>query len=106
MRLSKKVLLVSLVLVLAAGMVFAGGSKDTAKKQGKVLTIYCWNDEFQTRFNDYFAAKGLVPDGIEVNWVITPNQGNAYQDKLDEALLRQNSASERDIIDIFLVEAD
>jgi F0F1-type ATP synthase assembly protein I len=32
MRLSKKVLLVSLVLVLAAGMVFAGGSKDTAKK--------------------------------------------------------------------------
>ncbi|HQC27407.1 MAG TPA: carbohydrate ABC transporter substrate-binding protein [Treponemataceae bacterium] len=106
MRLSKKVLLVSLVLVLAAGMVFAGGSKDTAKKQGKVLTIYCWNDEFQTRFNDYFAAKGLVPDGIEVNWVITPNQGNAYQNKLDEALLRQNSASERDIIDIFLVEAD
>ncbi|HUH44907.1 MAG TPA: carbohydrate ABC transporter substrate-binding protein, partial [Treponemataceae bacterium] len=67
MRLSKKVLLVSLVLVLAAGMVFVGCAKDTAKKQGKVLTIYCWNDEFQSRFNDYFAAKGLVPDGIEVN---------------------------------------
>ena len=72
--------------------------------EGKVLRIYCWNEEFQSRFNDYYAGK--LPDGIEVEWVITPNEGNAYQDKLDQDLLNQDKASDDDKIDIFLVEAD
>jgi DNA-binding transcriptional regulator/RsmH inhibitor MraZ len=73
---------------------------------GKVLTIYVWNDEFQTRFKDYFEKAGLVPKDVTVNWVVTPNQDNAYQNKLDEALLNQDKASPNDKIDIFLVEAD
>jgi DNA-binding transcriptional regulator/RsmH inhibitor MraZ len=77
-----------------------------ATNDGKVLTIYCWNDEFQTRFKDYFEKAGLVPKDVTVNWVITPNQDNAYQNKLDEALLNQDKASANDKIDIFLVEAD
>jgi len=73
---------------------------------GKVLPIYVWNDEFQTRFKDYFEKAGLVPKDVTVNWVVTPNQDNAYQNKLDEALLNQDKAAPNDKIDIFLVEAD
>jgi hypothetical protein len=94
-----------LMVAVAAGSVglFAAPK---ATNGGKVLTIYCWNDEFQTRFKDYFEKPGLVPADVKVNFVVTPNQDNAYQNKLDEALLAQGSASADDKIDIFLVEAD
>ncbi len=72
--------------------------------QGKVLRIYAWNEEFQSRFNDYFLASGKLPADVEVEWVITPNADNAYQNKLDADLLSQDSAEEP--IDIFLIEAD
>ncbi len=92
------------------------GSKDTGKTEdtpvatktedtGKTLTIYCWNDEFQKRFNSYYVPNaGTMLDGIEVNWVMTPSADNAYQNKLDEGLLGQESATEK--IDLFLIEAD
>jgi hypothetical protein len=94
-----------LALTVATGTVglFAAPK---ATDGGKVLTIYVWNDEFQTRFKDYFEKAGLVPKDVTVNWVVTPNQDNAYQNKLDEALLNQDKASPNDKIDIFLVEAD
>lgn len=72
--------------------------------EGKVLRIYCWNEEFKSRFTDYFEKAGKLPAGVEVEWVITPNQNNAYQNKLDEDLLNQEKAEEK--IDIFLIEAD
>ena len=93
----KKLLAAALAITCAASL-FA------AKKQGKVLNIYCWNEEFQSRFNSYYASK--LPSDVKVNWVITPNQGGAYQDKLDEALLAQKKAKKDDKVDIFLVEAD
>jgi hypothetical protein len=74
--------------------------------EGKVLNIYCWNDEFQGRYEDYFATPGLLPDGITVNFIITPNENNAYQNALDEALLNQDSAAQDDKVDMFLIEAD
>lgn len=77
---------------------------EPAAPEGKVLRIYCWNEEFQDRYNDYYADK--LPEGIEVEWVITPNEDNAYQDKLDQDLLKQDSAADDEKIDIFLVEAD
>ncbi|MEN6340452.1 MAG: carbohydrate ABC transporter substrate-binding protein [Clostridiaceae bacterium] len=79
---------------------------EPAAEQGKVYNIYCWNDEFQTRFQKYFVDAGLVPDGITINWVITPNADNAYQNKLDETLLAQGTAAADDKIDLFLIEAD
>ena len=97
----KKTLAAALALaVLASNFVMA------AKKQkaGKVLNIYCWNEEFQSRFNDYYASK--LPSDIKVNWIITPSQGNAYQNKLDEALLMQKKAKADEKVDLFLVEAD
>jgi hypothetical protein len=77
----------------------------TAKEQGKVLNIYCWNTEFQDRF-EYFKKSGKLPEDVVVNFIVTPNENNAYQNALDAALLNQESASADDKIDIFLVEAD
>jgi len=74
--------------------------------QGKVYNIYCWNTEFQDRFAEYIDKAGLIPEGVTVNWVITPNENNAYQDKLDEVLLQQKDLPDDEKIDLFLVEAD
>lgn len=105
----KRLLCLVLVLAMVMASFTACGSKDTTLAEtndGKVFRIYCWNTEFQERFNDYFVAKGLVPDGITVEWVITPSENLAYQDKLDAALLAQGTAAADDKIDMFLVEAD
>lgn len=77
-------------------------SDDTAGDEGKVLTIYCWNEQFQERFNQIYAER--LPEDVEVNWVITPTQDNAYQDKLDQDLPGNETADEK--IDLFLLEAD
>ena len=109
---------------LIAAMVFGlsacgskGGDEGTADagEAGKVLNIWCWNDEFQTRFNDYYpevaevaedGSTTTLKDGTVVNWIIEPNEGNNYQTKLDEALLSQESADTDSKVDMFLVEAD
>lgn len=74
--------------------------------EGKVLNIYCWNEEFKTLFETYYQGAGLLDDGITVNFIITPSDNNAYQNALDEALLNQESASADEKIDIFMIEAD
>ena len=126
----KKNMKAILALLLAFAMVFSmaacGSSSSEAPaadepaaeepaEQGKVLNIWCWNDEFQTRFNDYYpeveeaaedGSTTTLKDGTVVNWIIEPNENNNYQTKLDEALLNQESASDDEKIDLFLVEAD
>lgn len=74
--------------------------------QGKVFNIYCWNEEFQGLFKTYFEDKGLVPEGIKVNFIITPNANNQYQNALDEALLNQEKAGTDEKVDMYLIEAD
>jgi len=73
-----------------------------SESEGKVLTIYAWNDEWKKFFEKYYK----VPDGITVNWVINPSENGVYQQKLDDALLNQDKAAADDKIDIFLAEAD
>lgn len=77
---------------------------DASADSGKVLNIYCWNDEFQSRFNGY--AADLVPADVKVNWVINTNEGGVYQQKLDDALKAQDGAADDEKVDIFLIEAD
>ena len=113
-KLSKAALIISVAALIFAGCAKkesgTGSSSSGAVKNaagtsgGKVLNIYVWNEEFQSRFNDFYAKK--LPSDVTVNWVITPNQGNAYQNKLDETLILQDKAAANDKIDIFLVEAD
>lgn len=84
----------------------AAPAAPAATEQGKVYNIYCWNTEFQDRFKSYFEEKGLIPEGVTVNWIITPSDGGAYQAKLDEALLAQEGAAADNKVDLFLIEAD
>ena len=85
---------------------------ETPTDEGKVLNVYCWNDEFQRRVKAHYpgyeevdATHGKIGD-VEVVWNITPNADNAYQNNLDEALVNQESASADDKVDLFLIEAD
>lgn len=75
--------------------------------QGKVLNIYCWNEEFKSRVEAYYPKYDkdtqMIGD-VKVNWVITPNENNAYQDALDSALLNKTEADDK--VDLFLIEAD
>ena len=75
---------------------------EPAAQQGKVFNIYAWNEEFKGFFEKYYT----VPEGVTVNWIINPRDNGVYQQKLDEALLNQASASDDDKIDMFLAEAD
>lgn len=123
----KKITSLFLVASMALSLAACGSSEseenteDTAQEEsesteeGKVLNIWCWNDEFQSRFNDYYPevkevaedkSTTTLNDGTVVQWTINPNENNNYQTKLDEALLNQESADADDKIDIFLIEAD
>ncbi len=99
--------MLGIMSVSLAGCGTAGtGNTQSESEQGKVLNICCWNEEFPGLFKTYFEEKGLVPEGIKVNFIITPNQDNQYQNALDEALLNQGNVSKDEKIDMFLVEAD
>ncbi|MBR1670127.1 MAG: carbohydrate ABC transporter substrate-binding protein [Butyrivibrio sp.] len=85
---------------------------DVSADEGKVLNISAWNEEFKSRLTDHYPGYEVV-DGttgkigdVTVNWLITPNEENAYQNRLDELLLAQDGAAADDKVDLFLVEAD
>ena len=57
---------------------------------GKVLNIYCWNDEFKQRFEAYYQKDHAdMLKGIQVKYTINPNEQGVYQGKLDQALMQQ-----------------
>lgn len=87
-------------------------SEAAASDEGSVFNVYVWNEEFKSRVEDHYpgyeqvdATTGKIGD-VTVNWVITANDNNAYQNNLDENLLKQADAAADDKIDMFLVEAD
>lgn len=106
----KKFLAVLLTAVMAVSMLTGCGSK--VASDGKVLNIYCWNEEFKTRVTDHYPDYEVVDEvtgkigDVTVKWNITANADNAYQNNLDNTLLNQDSAAADDKVDIFLVEAD
>lgn len=113
----KKLLCVLLTTAMTASMLAGCGEKATGSdtqvsSDGKVLNIYCWNEEFKSRLTDHYPGYEVV-DGttgkigdITVKWNITPSDDNAYQNNLDATLPKQSSAAADDKIDLFLVEAD
>lgn len=91
----------------------AAGSGEAT--EGKVLNFWVWNDELRSRVNQFYPGVQSVADdlstttlknGVTIKWTVNPNQDNNYQNKLDEALLNQNSAAPDDKIDMFAIEAD
>lgn len=112
----KKFLAVLLTAVMAVSMFAGCGEKGVPNLEetsgGKVLNIYCWNEEFQSRVTDHYPGytkvdevTGTIGD-VTVKWHITANADNAYQNNLDTTLLAQEDAAADDRVDIFLVEAD
>lgn len=107
-----------IAIALAAGTMVGCSSKSSTSAsgaEGKVINIYSWNDEFRQRVEAVYpevkstSKDGTVTklkDGSEIHWIINPNQDGVYQQKLDEALEKQDSASADDKVDIFLSETD
>ncbi len=93
-----------------------GGNTSTdggdAAAEGKVLNIWCWNDEFQQRVKAFYPGYTHNDDGtgsigdVKVVWTINPNADNGYQIPLDAALQDQDNVAADEKIDIFLIEAD
>lgn len=85
---------------------------DSAAEEGKVLNIWCWNDEFQNRVKSFYPGYVHNEDGtgtigdVKVVWTINANENNGYQIPLDAALLDQENKAADERIDIFLIEAD
>lgn len=116
------VLAASVAAGLLAGCGGAGGSGgsgadagNAGTEEGKVINIYSWNNEFRERVEAVYpevaetSKDGTVTtlkDGTEIHWIVNPNQDGVYQQKLDEALLKQADASADDKVDIFLSETD
>ena len=99
----KKLIALLLALVMVFALCACGATpKAETKEEGKVFNIYAWNEEFKGFFEKYYT----VPEGVTVNWIITPSDNGAYQQKLDEALLNQANAADDDKVDMFLAEAD
>ena len=104
----KKLLCVLLTAAMATSMLAGCGGK--AESDGKVLNIYCWNEEFKTRITDHYpgytavdGTTGTIGD-VTVKWNITPNADNAYQNNLDATLANQASAAADDKIDILPIQ--
>lgn len=128
----KKVVAMMLAATMVAGtLAGCGNSSESAKsdaanveeanaevanaEEGMIINIYAWNDEFRERLEAVYpevektSDDGTVTtlkDGTEIHWVINPNQDGVYQQKLDEALLRQADAAADEKVDIFLSETD
>ena len=115
----KRVVSILLIAAMAAGLAAGcGKSSDSGTgsgDEGKVINIYSWNDEFRERVEAVYpevketSKDGTVTtlnDGTEIHWIINPNQDGVYQQKLDEALMKQADAAADDKVDIFLSETD
>ena len=90
----------------------AGAEAVPAADEGTVLNIQCWNEEFKSRVKAHYpgyeevdGTTGKIGD-VTVKWTITPSDDNAYQNNLDEMLLKQADAAADDKVDLFLIEAD
>ncbi|MFA6830275.1 MAG: carbohydrate ABC transporter substrate-binding protein [Bacilli bacterium] len=114
----KKSVIMLLAVTAVAGLTTgcnptgASGSGETS--DGNVINIRCWNNEFEGRFKNYYGKikedlgndTFLLNNGKKVKFNIVANDGNGYQNALDEALRNQSAAAADEKVDMFLMEAD
>lgn len=86
--------------------------EETPEKEGTVLQIQCWDDEFRLLLENYYPGYEKVDEStgkigdVTVKFTITPLDDNEYQSHLDSVLPENENASEKDTVDIFLVETE
>lgn len=109
---TRKAMSIVLAASMMTGMTVSAMPVMAAEEEGSILNIYCWNEEFKSRLTDHYpgyeevdGTTGTIGD-VTVKWNITPSDDNAYQNNLDENLLKQADAAADDKIDLFLLEAD
>lgn len=109
---TRKAMSIVLAASMMTGMTVSAMPVMAAEEEGSILNIYCWNEEFKSRLTDHYSGyeevdgtTGTIGD-VTVKWNITPSDDNAYQNNLDENLLKQADAAADDKIDLFLLEAD
>ena len=111
----KKALAVLLTASVIAGTMGGTATIVHADEEGKVINIYSWNDEFRQRLEAVYpevketSKDGTVTtlnDGTEIHWIINPNQDGVYQQKLDEALMKQADADTTSYVGTQLKESD
>lgn len=92
-----------------------GSASSDADGEGKVINIYSFNDEVKNRLTAVYSeiestsadgTTSTLKDGTEIHWIVNPSADGVYQDKLDEALMKQASAAADDRVDIFAAEID
>ena len=87
MKLSKKVVLVSLFAVLALGLVFAGGGKDTAKSKEVVLKVMGYGDNSNSEGQNFVrivSAFEAANPGVKVDYEMLYDE--AYHNKVKARL--------------------
>ena len=91
----------SKVVALALAM---GSIASVSLAEGSVLNVWCWNDEFQSRFNDYYPevkeiaadkSTTTLNDGTIVKWTINPNENNNYCTSAGSSVPSTSLAMER-----------
>ena len=83
----KKIIALALTLVMVFALFAVGGGTAFADDEGKVFNIYAWNEEFKGFFEKYYT----VPEGVTVNWIITPSDNGAYQPPVTTAPTSRSS---------------
>ena len=115
----KWTVLLCCILVLGASLGGCGLQKEentavssNCSDGGKVLNIYAWDTDFESKMIDYYPGyedlgdnTGKIGD-VTVVWNIYPLDDNCYQNTLDERLLLNMSSADDEKIDLFLLEAD
>ena len=70
---------------------------ETGTGEEVVINFHSWSDTARNRFESVVT----LPEGVSVNWVITPTEGNAYQLNINNLLLNSPGS-----IDLFTAEVD
>lgn len=111
-KLLSVLLSVAVITSFLPGCAIKGWNPKLYKDTGKVLNIYCWNDEFMNYVVEYYPGYRDNGNGtgtignVKVNWIIEYNYDMNYQNILDVALSKQDSAKDDKKVDIFLVEPE
>ena len=57
-------------VAMMASLVGCGGESSTVAEEGKVINIWCWNNEFQSRFNTYYPEVQTVDGKLRMSKVL------------------------------------